>query len=80
MQFSHAVHCMTADTRQVRHAHVALAAFVDQRHARDAILLAVEADAHLVQKARIDLADDFEMPRQQPAEQRQRPAFECFGQ
>ena len=80
VQRRHAVDGMTADAREVRHAHVALAGFVDERQARDALLVAEERHAHLIEVTRVDLVDDLEDARQQPAEHGQRPALERLGQ
>jgi len=79
MQVGHAVDRVTAHTGEMRHAHVTLAAFVDERQARNARVVAEEAHACFVEKARVDLEDDLEMPGQQLAEQSERPAFQCSG-
>ena len=55
-----AVDGVAADAGQVRHAHVALAGFIDERQARDALLVAEEGHAHFVEEARVDLVDDLE--------------------
>ena len=80
VQRRHAIDGMAAHAGQVRHAHIALAALVDQRHARQALLIAQEADAHGVEEARIDLVDDLQVSRQHAAEQVQRPALQRLGQ
>ena len=74
----HAVDGVAADAGQIRHAHVAFAALVDQRQPRDARFVAPEADARFIEKARVDLVDDLQVPRQQLREHRERPAFQRF--
>ena len=78
MQRRDAIDRMAADTRQVRHAHVTLAALLDQRQPLDALLVTEECHAYLVEETRIDLVDDLEQTRQQPSEQAsgQRPRLE----
>ena len=80
MQLRNAVHRVAADAGEVRHAHVALAGLVDEREARDARFVAEEAQPRLVEEARVDLVHDLEMPRQNLAEHRERPALQRFGQ
>ena len=80
MQVGDAVDRVATHAGEMGHAHVALAAFVDQRHARDARVVAEEAHAGFVEETRVDLENDLEMSRQQPAEQPQRPALQRFGQ
>ena len=65
VQFGHAVDGEAAHRRQIGHADHALRLFFDQRHAPHPILIAGEAGPHLLQKAVIDLVDDFQMARQQ---------------
>ncbi|MNL68209.1 hypothetical protein D3C87_1929020 [compost metagenome] len=71
---------MAAHTRQVGHAHLPFAVLIDQRQPRQARFVAVEADPHLVQQARVDFQDDLEMARQHPGKQRQRPLLQRLGQ
>src|SRR5690606_12365761 len=59
---------------------VELVVLVDQRKRRHKPLVAEAAHAHLVEKARVDLVDDLEMPRQHAPEQIDRPALERLGQ
>ncbi len=72
VQLGDAVHRVAADAGEMRHAHVALAALVDQRQGRDLLLVAEAMQPHLVQEARVDLVDDLEVARQHAAEQRRR--------
>ena len=80
VQLGNAVDGVAADTGEMRHAHVPFAALVDERQARDALLVAQEAHACLVEEARVDLIDDLEVSRQHPAEHAERPALERFRQ
>ena len=78
MQRRHPVHRVTADGGEVRHAYTLLATLVDERHAREAPLVAGIALAHFREKAAIDFVDDLERPRQQLTKQRQAPGLEGF--
>jgi hypothetical protein len=80
VQFGDAVDRVTAGGGEVRHAHEARPVLVDQRHARQALVVAEESDPHLVQEPGVDLVDDFQVPRQHAAEQVQRPALQRLGQ
>jgi hypothetical protein len=71
---------MATDRREVRHPDALRAAFVDQAHAREAIVVAWKPRADLVEEAPVDLEDDLEVPRQETREERHRPGFECLGQ
>ena len=75
-----AVDRVAADAREVRHAHVALAALVDERQPLQLRVVAGETAPHLVEEAAVDLVDDLEVTRQHPAEQLDRPLLERFGQ
>ena len=63
-----AVGAVRADDREIGHADLALGAFLDQAHARDAALIARKAAPHLVEKAAVDLVDDLQVARQQHLE------------
>ena len=76
----HAVGAVRADDGQVGHADLALGAFLDQAHARDAALVAGEAVANLVEKAAVDLVDDLQVARQQHLEPGERPFLQRLGQ
>ncbi len=80
VQGGDAVDGMAADTGEVRHAHVALAAFVDDGHAGDARLVAEIANPHLVEEVRVDFIDDLQQPRQHAAEHFDRPALQGLRQ
>ncbi len=80
MQIGHAVDRMTAHARQMRHANVTLAAFLYQRKARDSGFVAQKTDAHFIEKACVDLVNDFQVARQHPGEQPHRPPLQRFGQ
>jgi len=60
-----AIDGVAADAREVCHAHVAQPAFIDEREARDARIVARKRSAHFIEETAIDLKDDFEMPRKQ---------------
>ena len=66
--------------REIRHAHVARPAFVDEREPREPRVVAGECGAHFVEEAAIDLVDDLEMPRQQRAEEIDGPLLQRLGQ
>ena len=55
-------------------------AFLDQAHARDAALVAGEADPDGIEQAAVDLVDDLQVARQQHLEPRDRPFLQGFGQ
>ena len=75
-----AVGAVRAHDGEMRHAHVLLGTLLDQAHALDALLVAREARAHVVEQAPVDLVDDLELPRQQQLEPRDRPLLERLGQ
>ncbi len=80
MQLGYAVDSVAAHAPEVGHAHITLTALVDQRKARDAAVIAPETDAHRVQKPRVDLVDDLQVPGQQLREHGERPLLQCLGQ
>ena len=71
---------VAAHARQMRHAHVSAAVFVDQREAPRQLLVSRKPLPHVVQEAAVDLINDLEVPRQEGAEERQGPLLEGFGQ
>ena len=75
-----AVDRVAADAREVRHAHVAWSAFVDEREPRESRVVAGKSGAHFVEEATIDLEDDLEMPRKQRAEEIDRPLLQRLGE
>ena len=75
-----AVDRVRADEGEVAHAHAAVAAFVDQRDGADFRVGEVLLLARLEQHLGVDRIDDLHVARQQPLEQRHRPAFQRFGQ
>ena len=80
VQRGHAVDGMAADAGQMRHAHILLAALVDERQPRQTLVVPGKAHPHLVQKAPVDLVDDLQVPRQHVSEERQRPFFQGLRQ
>ncbi len=80
MKLSNAVDRVAADDREIRHANHRLAAFLDQRHAADAIIVTGPVLADLDDEARVDLVNNVEEPRQQAPEHRYRPHLESFRQ
>jgi hypothetical protein len=80
VQRGDAVDRMPSDRREVRHPDAPLAAFVDQTHARDAIVVTGKPRANFVEEAPVDLEDDLEVARQETREERHRPGFERLGQ
>ena len=75
-----AVDRVAADAREMRHAHVAWPVFIDEREPREARVVAGKSGAHFVEEATVDLEDDLEMPRQQRAEEIDRPLLQRLGQ
>ena len=80
MDRGHAVGAVRADDGQVGHAHLALAALLDQAHARHAAVVAGVARADVVEEAAVDLVDDLQVPRQHQLEQADRPVLQRLGQ
>ena len=68
MQLGDSVDCMAANTGQVSHSNVPLAAFVDQRHSTDPRRVIEVLEADLIQEAAVNFVNDLQMPRQQAAE------------
>ena len=66
--------------REIRHAHIARPAFVDEREAREPRVVAGKCGAHFVEEAAVDLEDDLEMPREQRAEEIDRPLLQRLGE
>ncbi len=80
MELGHAVDRVARDDREVRHAHLAPAALVDERHAAAALVVAGPARRDLVEEGTIDEVDDLQVARQDPLEERDRPDLERLGQ
>ena len=78
MQGRHAVDAVRCDHRQCGHAHMADAAFIDQRNAFGQLFIVREACAHIGQETVVDVVDDFQMARQQRLHQGHRPGFQRF--
>ena len=75
-----AVDAVRSDERQLSHPHLAAGPLVDQRDRGLEIVVAGTARFRQRQMADIDAVDDFEMARQQPLEQFDRPGLERFRQ
>ncbi len=71
---------VAADRGQVRHPNVLAAVLADQRHPADALLVAGEPGAHLVEEPPVDLVDDLEVAGQRLGEHLQRPLLQRLGQ
>ena len=80
MQRRDAVDRMRAGEGEVAHAHAALAALVDQRDRGRSAHRRTCCAARASQQLRVDGVDDLHVARQQPLEQRHRPAFQRLGQ
>ena len=80
VQFGHPVHLVAAHHRQVGHAHLALATFLDQGEALQQLGLTRIADPHQAQETGVDLVDDLELAGQQLAEELQAPGLEGLGE
>ena len=75
-----AVDAMGADEGEMPHADAAVRVLVDQRDAGDEAGFGVAALVRGLQVQPVDQVDDLQVPRQKPAEQRHRPAFERLGE
>src|SRR4030095_8841235 len=75
-----AVDHVAADAREMCHAHVTLPAFINERESRYARVVAWKVRAHFFKKTPIDLVNDLEVPRQQPAEKIDTPFLERLRQ
>ena len=75
-----AVDAMRADEGELPHPHPAAALLVDQRHRGPEIDVAGTALVGQRQMRDVDAVDDFEMARQQPFEQFDRPGLQRFRQ
>ena len=70
---------MTAGTRDIGHADIALAVPFDQRHPLAPLFFKPAiANADLVQKAAVRVAQQFEMRREHAAEKFHGPFFNCL--
>ena len=76
----HAVDRVRADEGEVAHAHPPLAGLVDQADVADLGVGHLVLDPRRLQQAGVDLVDDLHVPRQQPLEERHRPALQRLGQ
>ena len=65
MKLRDAVDRVTADAREMRHAHVARAGLIDERESRQPGVVRREFFAYFIEKTAINLVHDFEMPREQ---------------
>ena len=80
MDGGHAIGAVRADDGQIGHAHLALAAFVDEAYPRRPPLIAGKALMHRLHQAPVDLVDDLQLARQHQLEPGHRPVLERFGQ
>ena len=80
MELRDAVDRVAADAREMRHAHVARPAFINEREPREPRVVAGECGAHFVEEAAVNLEDDLEMPREQRAEEIDRPLLQRLGE
>ena len=69
MECSHAVDRMTADRRQVCHAHVPRPGFIDQRQSSRQVVVIGKSLPDALQEAMVDLVDDLQVSRQQRSKQ-----------
>ena len=70
---------MRADKGEIAHTHAAVAIFLDQRDAGDLLARELVGRTCLKQHLRVDRIDNLHVARQQPLEQRHRPAFQGLG-
>ena len=80
MQGRDTIDRVAADACKMRHAHMALAGFVDEGHALDALFIAEKANAHLLEEMRVDFINDLQDSRQHAAEYLDGPALQCLRQ
>src|SRR5439155_20904266 len=74
------VSAMRADDRQIRHAKLALRAFLDEADALDASLVAEEAVPNRIEEAPVDLQDNLQLTRQHDLKPCERPFLQSFGE
>ena len=75
MQRRHAVDGIAAQAGQVRHPHIAMARFVNQRQASQFSRIVEVLNPHLIHKVMVDFVDDFQVAGQHPPKQGKRPFF-----
>ncbi len=75
----HAVDLVAADDGQIRHAHAALARFVDQREPAQELHVAGSLLRGKVEEVLIDAQDDLQVARQHVLHQRHRPGLQRLG-
>jgi len=68
VQLGDAIDGVTSERGKIRHADVAFAGFINERHAAHSICIAGEFGFHLIEKATVDFKDDFKMAGQEIAE------------
>jgi len=76
VELCHAVDGMAADTGQVRHPHIASAAFIDEGHPGHPGIIPWVPGLDFIEKAPVDFIDDFKVPGQQSGEEIHRPLLE----
>ena len=76
----HAVDVVTAHCGKMGHTHISFTAFIDKRHSGKTRVIAGKLCPHFIEKTAVDFIDDFKVPRQQLAEQTQRPFLQRLGQ
>ena len=80
VQLGDAVDRVRADDREVRHTNARLGPLFDDGEAPRLVVILRESVHDLAQEAPVDLVDDLEVTGQEPREDGDRPALECFGQ
>src|SRR6185312_3798688 len=76
----HAIRAVRPDNRKVRHPYLLDSTLLDEAHALHAPFVSQIAPPDALQKAAIDLVDDFEMPGQRHLEERNWPPLERLRQ
>jgi hypothetical protein len=74
-----AVDGVASNARQVCHANVFAARFVNQRKPPNELIVIAIAAPEIFEEAAVDLIDNFNMTGEQLGEQRQRPSLQCFS-
>ena len=64
MEVGHPVNRVTADDGEMRHAHLFLVAFFNQRHPLQSVCVPLNITRHVLQESPVDLIDDLQNARE----------------
>ena len=71
-----AVDLVRPDDGEVRHAHALGRALLDEAHAREARAVVGEPALHVLEEVEVDLVDELEVAREEPADELYRPLLQ----